>query len=44
MSWLFKDLVVILKEIKSWLFKDPNNSGLAQFDRAQWNSNKYPKG
>ena len=24
-SWLFKDLVVIMKEIMSWLFKDPIN-------------------
>ena len=32
MSWLFKDLVVIMKEIMSWLFKDPINSGLAQSD------------
>ena len=23
MSWLFKDLVVIMKEIMFWLFKDP---------------------
>ena len=29
MSWLFKDPVVIVKEIMSWLFKDPINSGLA---------------
>ena len=28
MSWLFKDPVVIMKEIMSWLFKDPINSGL----------------
>ena len=28
---LFKDPVVIMKEIMSWLFKDPINSGLAQF-------------
>ena len=34
MSWLFKDLVVIMKEIMFWLFKDPINSGLAQFDQA----------
>ena len=27
----------------SWLFKDPINSGLAQFEHAQWNSNKYIK-
>ena len=23
MSWLFKDPVVIMKEIMSWMFKDP---------------------
>ena len=23
MSWMFKDPVVIMKEIMSWLFKDP---------------------
>ena len=28
MSWLFKDPVVIMKEIMSWLFKDSINSGL----------------
>ena len=27
----------------SWLFKDPINSGLAQFDHAQSNSKKWPK-
>ena len=41
---LIKDLVVIMKEIMSWLFKDPINSGLAQFDHAQSNSKKWPKG
>ena len=35
MSWLFKDLVVIIKATLSWLFKDPINSGLAQFNHAQ---------
>ena len=30
-----KDPVVIMKEIISWLFKDPINSGLAQFGHAQ---------
>ena len=40
MSWLFKDPVVIMKEIMSWLFKDPINSGLAQFDHAQSNNKK----
>ena len=34
MFWLFKDPVVIIKEIMSLLFKDPINSGLAQFDHA----------
>ena len=43
MPWLFKDPVVIMKEIMSWLFKDPINSGLAQFDHAQSNSKKWPK-
>ena len=38
MCWLFKDLVVIMIEIMSWLFKDPINSGLAQSDHAQSNS------
>ena len=37
---LIKDLVVIMKEIMSWLFKNPINSGLAQFDHAQSNSKK----
>ena len=41
---LFKDPVVIMKEIMSWLFKDPISSGLAQFDYAQSNSKKWPKG
>ena len=41
--WLFKDLVVIMKEIMSWLFMDPINSGLAQTDHAQSNSKKWPK-
>ena len=31
---LFKDPVVIMKEIMSWLFKDSIKSGLAQFDQA----------
>ena len=44
MSSLFKDTVVIMKEIMSWLFKDPINNGLAQFDHAQSNSKKWPKG
>ena len=33
-----------MKEIISWLFKDPINSGLAQFAHAQSNSKKWPKG
>ena len=41
---LFKDPVVIMKEIMSWLFKGPINSGLAKFDHAQSNSKKWPKG
>ena len=40
MSCLFKDLVVVMKEIMSWLFQDPVNSGLAQFDHAQSNAKK----
>ena len=43
MSWLFKDPVVIMKEIMFWLFKDPINSGLAQFDYGQSNSKKWSK-
>ena len=43
MSSLFKDPVVIMNIIMSWLFKNPNNSGLAQFDHAQSNSKKWPK-
>ena len=27
-----EDPVVIMKEIMSWMFKDPINSGLGQFD------------
>ena len=44
MSCLFKDLVVFMKEIMSWLFKDPINGGLAQLDHAQSNSKKWPNG
>ena len=44
MSWLFKDPVVIMKEIMPWLCKDPINSDLAQFDHAQSTSKKWPKG
>ena len=43
-SCVFKDPVVIMKDIISWLFKDPINSGLAQFDYAQSNCKKWPKG
>ena len=43
MSWLFKDPVVIMEEIMASLFKDPINSGLAQFDHVQSNSKKWPK-
>ena len=32
----------IMKEIMSWLFKDPINCDLAQFDHAQSNSKKWP--
>ena len=39
-----KDPVIIIKEIMSWLFKDPINSGLAQFDHGQPNSKKGSKG
>ena len=41
MSWLFKDLVVIMEKILPWLFQDPIKSGLAQFDEAQSNSKKW---
>ena len=44
MSWLFKDPVLIMKEIMSWMFKYPINSGLALFDYAQSNSKKWPEG
>ena len=43
MSWLFKDQVVIIKEIISWLLKDPINSDVAQFDHTQSNSKKWPE-
>ena len=33
-----------MKEIMSWLVKDPVKSGLAQFDHAQSKSKKWPKG
>ena len=41
MPWLVKGPVVIMKEIMSWLFKEP--IGLAQFDHAQSNSKKDKK-
>ena len=41
---LIKDLVIIIKKVMSWLFKDPVNSGLVQFDHAQSDSKKWPKG
>ena len=41
---LFKNPVVIMKEIMSWLFKDLINRGLALFDHGQSNSKKWPKG
>ena len=43
-SRLFKDPVVIMKEIMSRLFKDQINSGMAQFYHVQSNSKKWPKG
>ena len=44
MSWLFKDPVVIIKEIMSLLFKDPINSALAKFDHAQSHCKNWLKG
>ena len=44
MYWLFKDPVVIMKEIMSWLFKDPVVTvAWLIFDHAQSNSKKWPK-
>ena len=44
MSWLFKDPVVIMKEIMSWLFKDPIVTvARLDFNHAQSNSKKWPK-
>ena len=41
MSWLFKDPVVIMKEIMSWLFKDPIVTvAWLNFNHAQSNSKK----
>ena len=44
MPQLFKDPVVVMKEIMSWLLKDPINSGLAQSDNAQSKSKRWPQG
>ena len=41
---LFKDSIVIMKEVMSCLFKDLINSGLAQLDHGQPNSKISPKG
>ena len=44
MFWLYKDPVVIMKEIISWLFKDPVVTvAWLNFDYAQSNSKKWPK-
>ena len=41
MSWLFRDPVVVMKEIMSWLFKDPTVTvALLNFNHAQSNSKK----
>ena len=40
---LLKDSVVIMKEILSWLFKDPINSKLAQIDHGQSTVKNGPK-
>ena len=45
MPWLFKDPVVIMKEIMPWLFKDPVVTvAWLNFDHTKSNSNKWPKG
>ena len=42
MPWLFKDPVIIMKEILSWLFKDPIETvALLNFDHTQSNSKKW---
>ena len=41
---MFKDPLVIIKEIMSLRFKDPIKSGLAQLDHGQSNSKKWSKG
>ena len=44
-SWLFKDPVVIMKEIMPWLFKDPIVTvAWINFDHAQLNSKNNLKG
>ena len=44
MSWLFKDPVVIMKEIMSWLSKDLIVTvAWLNFEHAQSNSKKWPK-
>ena len=44
MSWLFKDPVVIMKEIMPWLFKDPIVTvAWINFDHTQSNSKNWPK-
>ena len=44
MSWLFRDPVVIMKEIMPWLFKDPISSGLPiqSYDDVSFSGPKYP--
>ena len=44
MSWLFRDLVVIIKEIMRWLFKDPISNDMTQFDPVQSRSKNWFKG
>ena len=44
MSWLFKDAVENMKEIMSWLFKNPIVAvAWLNFEHAQSNSKKWPK-
>ena len=44
MFWLYKDPVVIMKEIISWLFKDPIVTvAYLNFNHAQSNSRKRRK-
>ena len=44
MSWLFRDPVVIMKEIMPWLFKDPISSGLPiqSYEDVSFSGPKYP--